>query len=364
MYLKNINILGYKNIKESSLQLSPGINCFIGSNGEGKTNFLDAVYYLSFCRSATSSVDSTVINHDSDFCVIEGVYENEDGDELDIYTGMKRGVKKRFRCNKKDYKRLSEHIGLIPLIMISPSDTYLIEGASDERRRLMDVVISQTDATYLQALSRYNKALQQRNSLLKMEEEPDGALLDIWEEQMAKEGELIYEKRKAFVSELLPKFQDYHTRISGGKEKVSLNYVSHCQRGPLLDVIRRDRMKDRAVGYSLHGVHRDDLEMLLDGFPMKREGSQGQNKTFVVALKLAQFNYLSATVSKTCPILLLDDVFDKLDAMRVEQIVRLVSGEAFGQIFITDTNRDHLDSILEASDSSYRIFNVEGGKIV
>lgn len=228
----------------------------------------------------------------------------------------------------------------------------------------MDVVISQTDATYLQALSRYNKALQQRNSLLKMEEEPDGALLDIWEEQMAKEGELIYEKRKAFVSELLPQFQDYHTRISGGKEKVSLNYVSHCQRGPLLDVIRRDRMKDRAVGYSLHGVHRDDLEMLLDGFPMKREGSQGQNKTFVVALKLAQFNYLSATVSKTCPILLLDDVFDKLDAMRVEQIVRLVSGEAFGQIFITDTNRDHLDSILEASDSSYRIFNVEGGKIV
>ena len=276
---------------------------------------------------------------------------------------MKRGVKKRFRRNKKDYKRLSEHIGLIPLIMISPSDTYLIEGASDERRRLMDVVISQTDATYLQALSRYNKALQQRNSLLKMEEEPDGALLDIWEEQMAKEGELIYEKRKAFVSELLPKFQDYHTRISGGKEKVSLNYVSHCQRGPLLDVIRRDRMKDRAVGYSLHGVHRDDLEMLLDGFPMKREGSQGQNKTFVIALKLAQFEFLRNTSSKTLPILLLDDIFDKLDSARVEKIVDIVSRDDFGQIFITDTNRDHLSDILSHAALDYKLFHVSDGKI-
>lgn len=362
MYLKSINIIGYKNIRESSLVLSRGINCFVGSNGEGKTNFLDAVYYLSFCRSATSSVDSSVINHDADFCVLEGVYESESGDEEDIYCGMKRGVKKRFRRNKKDYKRLSEHIGLIPIILVSPSDTYLIEGASEERRRLLDVVISQTDGTYLSALSRYNKALQQRNSLLKMEAEPDPALLDIWEEQMAAEGELIFKKRTEFIDQLMPQFQDYYSRISGGKENVSLRYVSHCQRGDLLDVIRRDRFKDRAVGYSLHGVHRDDLEMLLDGFPMRREGSQGQNKTFVIALKLAQFNYLSSTASKTRPILLLDDVFDKLDAGRVEQIVRLVSGDSFGQIFITDTNRDHLDSILENCNSSYKIFNVSDGK--
>lgn len=362
MYLKSINIIGYKNIRESSLVLSRGINCFVGSNGEGKTNFLDAVYYLSFCRSATCSVDSSVINHDADFCVLEGIYESESGDEEDIYCGMKRGVKKRFRRNKKDYKRLSEHIGLIPIILVSPSDTYLIEGASEERRRLLDVVISQADGTYLSALSRYNKALQQRNSLLKMETEPDPALLDIWEEQMAAEGELIFKKRTEFIDQLMPQFQDYYSRISGGKENVSLRYVSHCQRGDLLDVIRRDRFKDRAVGYSLHGVHRDDLEMLLDGFPMRREGSQGQNKTFVIALKLAQFNYLSSTASKTRPILLLDDVFDKLDAGRVEQIVRLVSGDSFGQIFITDTNRDHLDSILENSNSSYKIFNVSEGK--
>ena len=364
MYIEKISIIGYKNITDSTLEFCPGINCFIGHNGEGKTNFLDAVYFLSFCKSASCSVDSLTIKHDADFCVIDGVYRDENGDVEDIYCGMKRGVKKRFRRNKKDYKRLSEHIGLIPLIMVSPSDTYLIEGTSEERRKLMDVVISQTDISYLSALNRYNKALQQRNSLLKMETEPDAALLEIWEEQMAVEGELIYRKRNDFVNRLVPLFQDYYNRISGGKESAGLQYISHCQRGPLLDVIRRDRMKDRAVGYSLHGIHRDDLEMTLGGFPMKREGSQGQNKTFVIALKLAQFNYLSNNGSNTKPILLLDDIFDKLDAGRVEQIVKLVSGESFGQIFLTDTNREHLDSILSSSVDSYKIFTVENGGIV
>ncbi len=364
MYLKKLSIIGFKNISESTLDLCPGINCFIGHNGEGKTNFLDAVYYLSFCKSSNCSVDSMVIKHDADFCVLEGTYVDGNGDEENIYCGMKRGVKKRFRRNKKDYKRLSEHIGLIPLILISPSDTYLIEGASDERRKLMDMVISQTDNSYLSALTRYGKALQQRNSLLKMEEEPDASLLDIWEEQMAVEGELIYKKRSEFVEHLIPLFQKYYSVISGGKEEVGLTYVSHCQRGPLLDVIRRDRFKDRAVGYSLHGVHRDDLEMTLGGYPMKREGSQGQNKTFVIALKLAQFNYLCDVASMTKPILLLDDVFDKLDSNRVEQIVKLVSGDSFGQIFLTDTNRDHLDKILMSVESSSKIFEVAGGAIV
>ncbi len=365
MYLKKISIIGYKNIAESTLLLSPGINCFIGSNGEGKTNFLDAVYYLSFCKSSTCSIDSLVIGHDEDFCVLDGLYVSDDGTEENVYCGMKRGVKKRFRRNKKDYKRLSEHIGLIPLILISPYDSYLIDGGSDERRRLMDIVVSQTDATYLAALNRYNKALQQRNALLKQEIEPDAMLLDVWEERMATEGELIYAKRKEFVGCLVPRFQDFYSKISGGREKVSLNYVSHCQRGPLIDVIRRDRARDRAVGYSLHGVHRDDFEMLLDGYPMKREGSQGQNKTFVVALKLAQFDYLASSSRQSIkPILLLDDVFDKLDAERVEQIVKLVSGDGFGQIFITDTNREHLDRILENANSEYRIFNVENGTVV
>jgi DNA replication and repair protein RecF len=358
MILKKLSIINYKNIRTADLDLSPKINCFIGQNGVGKTNLLDAVYYLSFCRSAFNPIDSQVITHDQDFFVLDGTYENENGEELNIYCGMKRGTKKHFKRDKKEYKRLSQHIGLIPLVFVSPSDTVLIEGGSEDRRKLMDVVISQYDHSYIEALTGYNKALQQRNALLKMEDEPDASLLDIWEEEMARHGTLIYQKRSAFVEELVPVFQDIYDHISGNSEQVSLKYVSHGQRGDLLDVIRRDRFKDRAVGYSLHGVHRDDLEMLLDGYQMKREGSQGQNKTFVLALKLAQFDFLRRTSSQSTPLLLLDDIFDKLDACRVERIVKLVSSSRFGQIFITDTNRDHLDQILQHSHLPHTIFQV------
>ena len=363
MILENISIINYKNIKGVNLDLSPKINCLIGHNGVGKTNFLDAIYYLSFCRSANNPIDSQIIMHDENFFMLEGNYRTEQGDIENIYCGMKRGTKKHFKRNKKEYKRLSQHIGLVPLIYVSPSDSSLIEGGSEERRRLMDVVISQYDHSYIELLSNYNKALQQRNALLKMEEEPDSSLLDIWEQEMARNGELLFQNRLAFVDELVPVFQQIYQQISGQREIVSLRYISHCQRGPLLDVIQRDRFKDRAVGYSLHGVHRDDLEMLIGDFQMKREGSQGQNKTFVLALKLAQFDFLRRTSSTTTPLLLLDDIFDKLDAQRVESIVQLVSGDNFGQIFITDTNRDHLDKILSKSDGEYKIFTVEGGDI-
>lgn len=363
MILENISIINYKNIKGVNLDLSPKINCLIGHNGVGKTNFLDAIYYLSFCRSANNPIDSQIIMHDENFFMLEGNYRTEQGDIENIYCGMKRGTKKHFKRNKKEYKRLSQHIGLVPLIYVSPSDSSLIEGGSEERRRLMDVVISQYDHSYIELLSNYNKALQQRNALLKMEEEPDSSLLDIWEQEMARNGELLFQKRLAFVDELVPVFQQIYQQISGQREIVSLRYISHCQRGSLLDVIQRDRFKDRTVGYSLHGVHRDDLEMLIGDFQMKREGSQGQNKTFVLALKLAQFDFLRRTSSTTTPLLLLDDIFDKLDAQRVESIVQLVSGDNFGQIFITDTNRDHLDKILSKSDGEYKIFTVEGGDI-
>ncbi len=363
MILKKISIINYRNIRETTLELSPKINCLIGHNGVGKTNFLDAVYYLSFCRSAYTSVDSQLICHDEPFFVLEGCYENDRGDVEQVYCGLKRGTKKHFKRNNKEYKRLSEHIGLIPLIFISPSDTMLIEGGGEERRRLMDVVISQYDQAYIGALTRYNKALQQRNTMLKQEEEPDEMLINILEEQMAVDGELIFQKRDAFIKELTPYFQQIYQHISEEHEVVSLKYVSHCQRGSLLDVIRNDRAKDRIVGYSLHGVHRDDLEMMIGGYPMKREGSQGQHKTFVIALKLAQFGFLKKTSSKTNPLLLLDDIFDKLDANRVEQIVRLVSNDEYGQIFITDTNRDHLDRILQSSGFDYKLFTVENGEI-
>lgn len=363
MILKNISIINFKNIKAANLDFSPKINCLIGHNGVGKTNLLDAIYYLSFCRSAYNPIDSQIITHDEAFFMVEANYLSDQGDMENIYCGMKRGVKKHFKRNKKEYKRLAQHIGLIPLVFVSPSDTSLIEGGSEERRRLMDVVISQYDHAYIEALTNYNKALQQRNALLKMEEVPDASLMEIWEQEMARNGEILYAKREEFVKEMIPVFQRIYHYISGNREEVSLAYVSHCQRGPLLDVIQRDRVKDRAVGYSLHGVHRDDLEMLIGGYQMKREGSQGQNKTFVLALKLAQFDFLHRIRSSATPILLLDDIFDKLDAQRVEAIVQLVSGDNFGQIFITDTNRDHLDRILHNSDKDYKIFSVEDGEI-
>ncbi len=362
MVLTKLSVLNYKNIAQAELDLSHGLNCFIGQNGEGKTNVLDAIYFLSMCKSWTTSIDQMVVRHGEDFMVLQGQYEHEDGTLEEIYCGLKRGQKKVFRRGKKAYKRLAEHIGLVPLIIVSPQDSLLISGGSEERRRFLDIVISQCEPPYIDALLRYNKALLQRNALLKMEDcEPDPELLNLWEEAMAREGEYIYERRKHYVELLTPTFQRYYSTISSGNEEVGLNYVSHCQRGPLLEVIQRDRNKDRAVGYSLHGVHKDELEMTLGDYPIKREGSQGQNKSYLVALKLSQFNFLRRTGSHTTPILLLDDIFDKLDAKRVEKIVELVSGEDFGQIFITDTNRDHLDQILESTGGEHRLFHVNNG---
>ena len=386
MRLERLSIINYKNIREATLELSPKINCFIGHNGAGKTNVLDAVYFLSFCHSAQTTQDSLAIRHNEEFFMLEGVYEESgkwkeereyQNSNLVISCGMKRGSKKVFKRDKKAYQRLSEHIGLIPIVLIAPADSYLIEGSSEERRRLMDVVIAQLDRTYIEALNRYNKALMQRNAMLKNEDqEPDPDILALWEEQMAREGELIYAKRKDFVESLIPLFQQFYQTISGGHEEVSLSYTSHCQRGPLLEVIQRDRFKDRAVGYSLHGIHRDDLEITIDGHPMRREGSQGQQKTFVIALKLAQYHKREQTRLKVkeesgkriddderMPILLLDDIFDKLDAQRVEQIVKLVASDQFGQIFITDTNREHIDQILKHGDFDYKLYQVKDGEI-
>lgn len=363
MILKKISILNYRNIAQTDLDFSPKINCFIGHNGEGKTNLLDAICFLSFCKSSANSVDSQNIRHDEGFFVLQGSYEAENGDIEEVYCGLKRGQKKQFKRAGKAYKKLSEHLGLIPLILVSPDDTELISGGSEWRRKFMDIVISQYDKEYIDYLLRYNKALSERNLLLKQEDEPDPELLSLYEDMMGQTGEEIYRRRVSFIEEFIPTFQEFYSFVSNDKERVNLEYVSHCQRGALVDVIRRDRAKDRIMGYTLHGVHKDDLVMSLGDYAIKREGSQGQNKTFLIALKLAQFDFLRRTGSRTTPILLLDDIFDKLDAERVEQIVKLVIGDRFGQIFITDTNRDHLDSILSSTDGDYRIFNVEAGNV-
>lgn len=363
MILKRISILNYKNLEQVELDFSPKMNCFIGQNGMGKTNLLDAVYYLSFCKSSANPIDSQNIKHNQDFFVVQGSYLTDEGEPEEVYCGLKRRQKKQFKRNKKEYSKLSDHIGLIPLVMVSPADSELILGGSEERRRFMDVVISQYDREYLSALIRYNKAMAQRNTLLKAEVETDDELMNVWEEMMASAGEVVFRKRNDFINEFIPTFQSFYSYISQDQEVVNLSYESHAMQGNLLQIIHESRQRDRIMGYSLKGIHKDDLVMQLAEYPIKREGSQGQNKTYLVALKLAQFDFLRRTGSNTTPLLLLDDIFDKLDASRVEQIVKLVSGDKFGQIFITDTNRDHLDKILRKIEGEYKVFGVEQGAI-
>lgn len=361
MRLNSLSILNYKNIAEAELVFSPKINCFIGNNGMGKTNILDAIYYLSFCKSHSNSIDSQNIMHNAEFCLLQGKYQLGDTME-EIYCGMKLRQKKQFKRNKKEYEKLSDHIGLLPLVLVSPDDSVLISEGSDERRKFVDGVISQYNKNYLNKLLQYNNALKQRNALLKSEGSIDDSLLDIWEDQMALHGTYIYEQRKLFISEFIPIFQNFYSYISGGNETISLTYHSQHQEHDIKSRMIATRDRDKILGYSTQGIHKDELEMQLDGYPIKRVGSQGQNKTYLISLKLAQFNFLKRTHNLS-PLLLLDDIFDKLDSNRVKKIVELVSGETFGQIFITDTNREHLDSILLQLGKDSVIFNVENGKV-
>ena len=340
---------------------SPKINCFIGDNGMGKTNLLDAIYFLSFCKSHSNPIDSQNILHDTDFFMLQGKYLVDENEE-EIYCGMKRKQKKQFKRNKKEYERLSDHIGLLPLVLVSPDDAILISEGSDERRKFVDGVISQYNKPYLQTLLQYNNALKQRNALLKSELSVDKTLFEIWEEQMLNYGTYIFEQRKLFIKEFVPLFQNIYQTISGGNEQVSLIYQSQHENKEMKSAMSATRERDKILGYSTQGIHKDELEMLLDTYPIKRVGSQGQNKTYLISLKLAQFDFLKRAHNFS-PLLLLDDIFDKLDANRVKKIIQLVSSEMFGQIFITDTNREHLDELLTQLSQSATIFTVKSGKI-
>ncbi len=362
MRLDTLSIVNFKNILEASLSFSNKINCFVGNNGMGKTNILDAIYYLSFSKSHINSVDSQSINHSSDFFVIQGDYMKNNKEEH-IYCGLKRRQKKQFKRNKKSYDRLSDHIGLIPLVMVSPDDQKLISAGSDERRKFMDGVISQHNKHYLSLLLQYNKLLKQRNALLKMETPVDPTIFDVIEEQMDEVGTYIYNERTHFIQAFIPVFQQFYSSISQDNEQVSLEYASQYQRyGKLKDRMLETRARDNILGFTTQGIHRDELEMALSGYPIKRLGSQGQNKTYLIALKFAQFDFLKKTHACS-PLLLLDDIFDRLDAKRVEEIVKLVTSDLFGQIFITDTNRKHLDNILSHLNSDAKIFHVQNGEV-
>ncbi|MCB2195338.1 MAG: DNA replication/repair protein RecF [Bacteroidetes bacterium] len=363
MYLKELSLINFKNYSQSELAFSPKINCFIGSNGVGKTNLLDAIYYLSMCKSYLNPIDSQNVRYDEDFFVLQGDYLLKDKNES-IYCGLKKNKKKQFKRNKKEYQKLSDHIGLLPVVMISPTDNSLILDGSDERRKFMDSVISQYDKVYLDNLIRYNRALVQRNKLLKdfyQQRSFDADTLDIWDEQLVALGEKVYNVRVKFVEDLIPIFQEYYTRISGDKEAVQLVYNSQLHEGDFRDLLKEALEKDRIVQHTTVGVHKDDLTLTLENYPIKKAGSQGQQKTFLVSLKLAQFDFIKQ-LSGFKPILLLDDIFDKFDKNRVRQIIELVAENHFGQIFITDTSQDWLENILEEISIPHHIFIIDSSE--
>jgi DNA replication and repair protein RecF len=364
MHLKNLTVSNFKNISETVISCSPRLNCLIGNNGAGKTNILDALYYLSFTKSFFISVDQMNIRHGEKWFMIKGIYERS-GMEEEIVCGYQENQKKQVKRNSKTYKRMADHIGLLPLVMVSPNDAVLILGGSDERRKFMDGVISQYDSAYLEDLLRYNRALLQRNNLLKqMAADPNAemGMLELYDEQLSMAGERIFRNRKAFIDDLIPVFRKYYSAISADAEVVGLEYQSDLSEGSFDLVLKQSKEKDKAAQYTTRGIHKDELVLTLGNYPIRKQGSQGQQKTYLVALKLAQFEFIRQ-IAGVKPILLLDDIFDKLDKNRVEQIVKMVSGEQFGQIFITDTNREHLDAILHSVTNDYTIFRVTNGSL-
>ncbi|NOX46898.1 MAG: DNA replication/repair protein RecF [Chlorobi bacterium] len=366
MYLQKLKLANFKNCPEGDMDFSAKVNCFIGDNGAGKTNILDAIHYLSFCKSYFNTIDYQNILHDAPFFAIHGTYQKNNNHGDDISCIQKRNHKKQFKLNDKEYNRLADHIGLYPLVMISPYDRDLINEGSEVRRRYLDSVISQFDKVYLEDLIAYNKALLQRNILLKKFAEGnyfDTSSLEIWNVQLIRYGEKIFSGRKEFLLDFLPLFQKYFDFITGGKETVSIDYRSQLNEQGLGDLLSSSLEKDRYARYTTSGIHKDDLVFNIDGFPVKKFGSQGQQKSFVVAIKLAQFEFEYTRDKKGFkPVILLDDIFDKLDENRVKQIIELMGRDNFGQAFITDTQKQRVESIFKQVNIDHKIFKViEGG---
>jgi len=360
MHLKSLSLVNFKNYEQVDIPFSDKINCFVGENGVGKTNILDAIHYLALCKSNLNPVDSQNVMYDQDFCVVQGIFERL-GKEENIYCGIKKQKKKQFKRNKKEYQKLSEHIGLIPLVMISPADSILINGGSEERRKFMNGVIAQYSRVYLENLIQYNRALSQRNRLLKDTTNSRGfnrEVVEIWDEQLIRYGEPIYEERMRFVEELLPIFGSIYEHVSGEREQVKLTYQAQLGNMDFREGLAKSWEKDRIIQYTTFGIHKDDLGMELEGHSLKKSGSQGQQKTFLVALKLAEFDFIRK-LTEIPPILLLDDIFDKFDANRVKQIINLVAENHFGQIFITDTNESRLMGILKELPADHRVFKID-----
>lgn len=365
MHLTSLSVLNFKNIGEANVRLAEKVNCFLGNNGAGKTTVLDAIYYLAFCKSFFNPIDTQNIRHDSAFFMVDGLFAL-DGEEVRVYCGQKRGEKKRFKRNQKEYDRLADHIGTIPLVMIAPSDTDLVREGSEERRKFMDGIIAQYDRGYLETLLQYNRLLAQRNAMLKHlwveGRKADETTFEVFDEQLHALGSHIHSVRQAFLAGYLPIFSKFYALISQGAEWVDMVYESHLHEKPLVEWLRLSRQNDLRAQHTTKGIHKDDLLFSISGHPMKKFGSQGQQKSFVIALRLAQFDYLKE-VKQRKPILLLDDIFDKLDDSRVTALMQLVSEDHFGQIFITDANLHRVPDLFKDSNVPLKKFLVSQGAI-
>lgn len=359
MILKALSLINYKNFESASFTLDAKINCFVGNNGVGKTNVLDAIYHLSFGKSYFNPITTQNINHQADFFVIDGIYDKNDRDEK-VIVSAKRGQKKVIKRNGKIYERFSDHIGFLPLVIISPADRDLIIEGSETRRKFMDGVISQSDKAYLNTLIKYNKTLSQRNALLKYfnaNHTFNADTLSIYNQQMHELGTVLHKKRTKFLEDFTPIFKKRYAAISGDKEAVKLKYKSQLNDAPLSQLFEENLKKDRTLQYTSVGTHRDDLSFKIESHPIKKFGSQGQQKSYLIALKLAQFDFIKAQ-SNTTPILLLDDIFDKLDESRVTQIIDLVNDDNFGQLFISDTHADRTEAIVKEIHQTYKLFKL------
>ncbi len=359
MKLKKLSLLNYKNFDEIAFDFESKLNFIVGQNGIGKTNVLDAIYHLAYGKSYFNPLAIQNIKHDQDFFVIEGEFEKNERPE-NIVCSLKKGQKKVVKHNGKIYDRLSEHIGLIPLVMISPSDRDLIMEGSETRRGFIDIVISQLNNSYLIALIKYHKTLKQRNSLLKffsLNHTFDADNLAIYDEQLHELGHYIYDNRKLFLTEFTPIFNKHHQNITNAKDDVQLVYESQLHTDTLASLLKKNNSRDRLLQHTSFGIHKDDLSFEINHYPIKKFGSQGQQKSYLIALKLAQFDFLKKQ-SGVKPILLFDDVFDKLDETRVSKIVAMVNNDDFGQLFVTDTHPDRIESLLKTTYQKHKIFNL------
>lgn len=356
--LKKIIVSGYKNIVFQELEMSRGINCITGNNGEGKTNLLDAIYYLSMTKSAFSQSDKyNSINGCGEFA-ISGSYLFESGTENRYSAVMKKG-EKTFRVNEKAYEKLSEHIGVLPIVMVSPYDTSIVNESAEERRRFMNMLLSQLDREYLHALQSYNRILLQRNSLLKAGN-ADRSLLAVFDSRLSAPAAYVHEKRKAFVERVLPEVRRYYSDMSDNDPLIDVVYRSDLDAGDMESLLFSTYGQDTAAGHTTKGIHRDELEFMTGGLPLRKCGSQGQQKSFTVALKFAQYAIMREVYGFP-PLMLLDDLFDKLDLSRVSNLLRIVLGKGFGQIFITDCNKERMKSIVDSMTEEKAYFEVKSG---